>query len=146
MYPPGIVTDEFMYRHVALFQLDLYDENVAKWRDLVMGLPVPHNSFYPELIARLDELSEEPVVLEEAALYLMPHLSHEAREGDVETMPDLFHALNQLVKAHMGVVPSVVIWTPNYDLGEVAVYVLSTFVGGADNRFADALSRHDNVD
>ena len=143
---PGIVTDGFMYRHVGLFLLDLHDDNIAKWRDLVMGLPVPRNSFYPELIARLDELSEESITLQEAGLFLMPHLSHEASEGGVETMLDLFHALNYLVRAHVGLIPAMVVWTPNYDLGEVAVYVLSTFVGGPDNRFADALSRHENVD
>ena len=147
-YPitPHGVTDEFMYRHVGLFILDLHDDNIVKWRDLVMGLPVPRNSIYPDLIARLDELTEEPVCFPGAALLLNHFLPQEVREGPIETMLDLFHALNELVRAHVELVPDMLVWTKNDDTDEVAVYVLSTFVGGPDNRFADALSRHEHVD
>ena len=91
MYPPAIETDGVIYDHRAIFQLSLDEGNVGKGWDLVMGLPVPRGSFYPEVIARLDELSEEAISLEEAGILLGPHLSHEAREGGVTTMLDLFH-------------------------------------------------------
>ena len=111
-----------------------------------MGLPVPRHAFYSDLIARLDALLEEPVCFPGAALHLVDHLPQNLRGGPVETMPDLFHALNELVRAHVGLIPDMLVWSRNDDSGEVAVYVLSTFVGGPDNRFADALSRHEHVD
>ena len=103
MYSPGIETNGFLYEHRALFQLSLDEGNVGKWRDLVMGLHVPRDSFYPELTARLTELFEESITIERARILLWPH--RPAREGGITTMVGLFHALNCLITEHIRLLP-----------------------------------------
>ena len=140
MYTHAMDINGFRYEYRALFQLSLDEGNVGKWRDLVMGLPVPRDSFYPELTARLTELSEESITIERARILLWPH--RPAREGGITTMADLFDALNWLIFEHLRLRPPMVLWTDNDDLDEVAACVITTFIGGPDNQFADFLSRH----